>query len=150
MSVIVHASELRRTSNTGYLVSRALVGARLWLHDEALPRACLDGALLLVPGAARELSPGDRGRPLVFLDGSWRQTRRMFRKLEPLRRATPTRLPEGAACEHRLRRATVRGGLATLEAAARALGLVEGAAHERALMGLMDSLVERMRRLRGF
>lgn len=150
VSVVVHSGELRRSTNTGFLVTRALLGARLLPHDGPLPRERFEGALLLMPGAARELSPGDRGRPLVFLDGSWRQARRIFRKTDALRAATPVRLPEGAALEHRLREATVRGGLATLEAAARALGIVEGPAHERALLRVMEALVTRMRRLRGF
>jgi DTW domain-containing protein YfiP len=77
-------------------------------------------ALADVEGAVdvREMKPAT----LVVPDGTWRQARRIRRKL-----ALPcVTLPPGAPTEYALRSDAHEGGLATLEAIARALVLLDG------------------------
>jgi DTW domain-containing protein YfiP len=62
--------------------------------------------------------------------------------------AEPVKLPAGMPSRYGLRRAPREGTLSTLEAVARALGLLEGAAIERQMMAAFDKWVERATRVR--
>ena len=145
VTFVFHASELRRSTNTGFLAARAL-GAERRVHDGPL-----DGVrgLLLVAGAGRVLEPGDRGTPLTFLDGSWRQVRRMVRKRRELQALTPVSLPVRDESSYPLREGRRFDELSTLEAAAIAMGIVESPEHETALRTLLDAFVQRTLELRG-
>lgn len=145
ITFVFHANELRRSTNTGYLAALAL-GAEQRVHDGDLTGV---SGMLLVAGAGRVLSASDRGTPLTFLDGSWRQVRRMVRKRRELQRLTPVSLPVRRASAYRLREGQRFDELSTLEAAAIAMGIVESAAHERALRTLFDVFVQRTLALRG-
>lgn len=145
VSFVFHTNELRRSTNTGFLAALAL-GAERRVHRG--PLHGLSG-LLLVPGAARVLQPKDRGTPLTFLDGSWRQVSRMVRKRSELQELTPVSLPVEEASVYPLREGGRFDELSTLEAAAIAMGIVESADHERALRRLLNVFVERALSLRG-
>ena len=145
VSFVFHANELRRSTNSGYLAALAL-GASMRVHAGDL--GGLSG-LLLFAGASRVLTPADRGTPLTFLDGSWRQVSRMLRKRTELQRLTPVSLPVRQASEYPLREGGRFDELGTLEAAAIAMGIVESADHEDKLRALLEAFVERTLTLRG-
>ena len=84
-----------------------------------------------------------------MLDGTWRQTRRMFAKLPALHALPRLTLPPKAAPVLRLRVSTFSEGRSTLEAIADALGMIEGEAVALPLHRLHALYVERVFRARG-
>lgn len=151
--IVRHCAEIPKTSNTGRIAARALVGSAL--VDHGVAGAPLDLRPLLGPGA-RVLYPGTRveERPevttLVVLDGSWSQVRGMRRRIPPLGEVPSFSLPAPGVVPLRMRRGQEPEQLATIEAIGAALELLgepEPAARLRALFAVM---AERMRDLRGF
>lgn len=108
--------------------------------------------LLLEPDGAplREVAAADpRPITLLVVDGTWRQARRTTNREPALAAATRVRLPEGPPGRYRLRDSGAPDLLATLEAVARALGVLEGPALQGHLEGVFELMVERTLRLRG-
>lgn len=147
-----HASEIRRTTNSGRWAATALSAPVL--DYGLLGTAALDEGPLSLPGTwvlfpSPFPTPPTAGRPerLVVLDASWSQARRMLQRV-PVLRAMP-RLSLPAPPAERLRAPTVEGGMSTLEAVARALEWLERPADARRLDALMAAAVARQRRLRG-
>jgi DTW domain-containing protein len=151
--VLMHHIEQRRSTNTGRLVARLLEGAEIRVRGEieASSRPPLPGGrrLVLYPGpGARELSPDDaRGEPVLLLvpDGNWNQARRAFRRDPDAQGAEPVILPPGAPSRYSLRRPPGGAGVSTLEAVARALGILEGPEIERRMMEAFDARAMRVR-----
>ena len=80
---------------------------------------------------------------LVVPDGSWRQADKIAQR-EPVLKALPTVvLPDMGPSRYRLRNEPREGGLATFEAIARALRILEGEATYAALDALFTEMVER-------
>jgi DTW domain-containing protein YfiP len=63
---------------------------------------------------------------LIVPDGNWRQASRVRQRVGGLRDVPCVSLPAGAPSRYRLRAEAHDTGLATIEAIARALGLLEG------------------------
>lgn len=154
--LLTHRIERTRSTNTGRLVARLVEGAEVRVRGEIAPRPrppLPEGRRLVLfpsPGA-RALSPDDaRGEPVVLLvpDGNWNQARRAVHRDADAQGAEPVTLPQGAPSRYGLRRAPHEGALSTLEAVARALGLLEGAAVERRMMEAFDVWVHRATRVR--
>ncbi|WP_437675078.1 tRNA-uridine aminocarboxypropyltransferase [Sorangium sp. So ce131] len=154
--LLTHRVERTRSTNTGRLVARLLDGAEVRVRGEIAPQPrppLPEGRRLVLfpsPGA-RALSPEDtRGEPVVLLvpDGNWNQARRALHRDPDARGAEPVTLPQGAPSRYGLRRAPHEGALSTLEAVARALGVLEGAAIERRMMEAFDVWVHRATRVR--
>jgi tRNA-uridine aminocarboxypropyltransferase len=79
----------------------------------------------------------------VFLDATWSQARRMFRKLAQLRGLPILRLPEAPMPVARLRESPAPGMVSTIEAVAGALRLLEGDAAAAPLEALFAVAVQR-------
>ena len=89
-------------------------------------------------------------KKLLVLDGTWRQTRKMFSKLPALHGVPKVQLPPGGAAKVlRLRESTFEEGRSTLEAIAEAIELLEGADVAAPLYALHSDYVERVFRARG-
>jgi len=148
-----HASEIRRTTNTGRWVALAL-GAPILDYglagSEALDERPLGepGTWLLFPSAAPSRLGAERPRRLVVLDASWAQARRMTQRVAALRSLPRLSLPPPPPRE-RLRTPPRREGMSTIEAVARALELLGHAGAAAALDRVLAAAVERQRRLRG-
>jgi hypothetical protein len=114
-------------------------------HETVLP--AMAGAWLVYPlGEPLAEPPVPPPRTLVFLDATWSQARRMYRKLDGLRGLPILHLPDAPMAAARLRASPGPGRVSTLEAVARALRLVEGDAVADPLDQLFDVAVERARR----
>jgi DTW domain-containing protein YfiP len=113
----------------------------------ALPLAG-EGTLLLTPDA-KSTNPAAPPRRLVLLDGTFRQARRMFKKIPELRNLQPYAL---SAVDHRvpgLRRPPRGDGLSTIEAIARALAQFEAPEVAAPLLGAYTEFVRRAELARG-
>lgn len=158
--VLRHRKERHRTTNTGRLVPLTLVQGEIQLFGERSD--VLDAsrwtepgrrALLLYPGAgARILAPDDSAREpvtLVVPDANWRRAFKLAEHDERLRGLERVALPPGPPSAYRLRRHPDERYLATFEAVARALGILEGAELQSRLERVFALLVERTLQSRG-
>lgn len=156
LALILHQREWKKSTNTGRLALLALDNACHLLRGQPetpLDLAALDDParrlLLLFPREdAVPLTPAlvaEDPRPvtLVVPDGNWSQARRVVRR-EPLLASTPAVLPPpGPPTRYRIRDETTEEGMATAEAIARALGVLEGLEVQREIERLFDLMVER-------
>lgn len=155
--IVQHVTELRLTSNTGRLAALALPNACIQSYGGGEP---FDGSVLLAEPAALLYSAAASGRSgaapelppiskLVVLDGSFRQARRMYKRIEALRLLPELALPAPVVVPHRLRQPPHEAGMSTLEAIAHAIALLEGPEVAAPLHALQADFVQRMDALRG-
>jgi DTW domain-containing protein YfiP len=160
--LLVHYREARKPSNTGQLAARCLErsSAEIFgkrgqvleapvIGDDELP-------LLLFPDddavPISQHAAGEQPIALFVPDGNWRQASKVRRRVPGLGAIQCVTLPEAGPTEYRLRAEPREGGLATLEAIARALGILEGDAGprtERAMLAVFRVMVERTLWFRG-
>lgn len=153
--VIRTAREAPQPTNTGRLVPLALAGGEVrergWetLRTEELVdpvRRPVRRTLLLFPGAdSRELRREDAEEPvtLVVPDGTWRAARRMAVREPALAALARVHLPPGPPSRYTLRSHPDPHCLATFEAVARALGILEGREIEARLEHVFALFVDR-------
>jgi DTW domain-containing protein len=160
--LVMHRREWKKPTATGPLALAVLANSELRIQgnrEEPLNFRDLDRAerrtLLLYPGEgapvlSRSLLSGDpRSVNLVVTDGSWRQASRMGRRLPGLEHATMVRLPEGAETAWGVRRECHPEGLATFEAIAQALGILESVEVQESMETLFRLMVARTLQARG-
>jgi DTW domain-containing protein YfiP len=154
--LVMHHREFTKTTATGPLALLTLKNSELRIHgNRECPLDCRDlvvperRTLLLYPGddvpvLDQKLLAQD-GRPvtLVVPDGNWRQASRMGRRLPGLENAGMVRLPPGRPSEWGIRREHHEEGLATFEAIARAMGIIESPAVREGMEALFRLMVQR-------
>jgi DTW domain-containing protein YfiP len=86
---------------------------------------------------------------LIVPDGSWRQTMRIVKRLDPNEKIPRVILPPGPPSNYRLRTSRKEGGVCTFEAIARSLGIIEGKIVQEKLETFFDAMVERVLWTRG-
>ncbi len=150
--LIRHVTELKLTHNTGRFAALALPNSRLLSYgggpsfDSAGLREP-STALLYCSGPARPVSFVPRR--LVVLDGSFRQARRMYKRVPALRELPELTLPALAVAPTRLRQPPRPEGMSTIEAIAEALALLEGPERAEPLRAFYAELVRRADYMRG-
>lgn len=161
LCVVLHRQEFHKTTNTGIVATRCLNDSLVVVHggsgrrDAPTLRPPLQGkAVLLFPAAnAQVLTPDfarDQPITLVVPDGTWRQAVRMARRIDWMAELPRVTLPESnQRTAYHLRGSERAGGLATMEAIARALGVLEGDEVQRELERVFGLLVERTLYARG-
>ena len=162
LALVVHQGEIHKPTNTGQLAARCLERSTVTItggrdqHPELPPVARDEQAVLLYPDddAVPIAHYAEAGRPIVLVvpDGTWRQASKMRRRMPELAALPCVSLPEAAATEYRLRAEHRAGGLATFEAIARALCVLEGAAGpaiEAAMLAVFRVMVDRTLWFRG-
>lgn len=152
--IVRHTKERLRTSNTARVAALALARAQMLdieaASDPIDPAPFREpGTWLLYPGHERAERPYPAPRKLVVLDGSWRQTRRMFLHMPALRGLPVLSLPPPAIAPARLREQQRPEGHSTLEAIAAAIRFIEGEEAARPLEGLREEFVRRVLEVRG-
>jgi len=158
----MHTAEEVLTSNTARLTVKALTHSELRIRGRKNQPMSTAGfvepgrhALLLFPSPyAAELNPEfvarlDGPATLIVPDGSWTQTKRFVRR-EPAFAGIPhVTLPPGPPSQYRLRAQADTARLCTLEAVARAIGILENPAAQARLEELLRVMVERTLQSRG-
>jgi len=86
---------------------------------------------------------------LIFPDGNWRGAGKMCRRDPVMAKLPKVKLPPGPLTRYLVRKETKAEGLATIEAIARALGIVENAATQAQLEALLRLMVDRTLASRG-
>jgi DTW domain-containing protein YfiP len=150
--LIRHITELKLTHNTGRFAALSLPNSRILAYGggDSFDESSLaepGTALLYCTGSARPLPFAPRR--LIVLDGSFRQARRMYKRVAALRALPEFTLPAPAVTPTRLRQPTLPGGMSTIEAIATALSLLEGPERAAPLWALHAELVRRADRMRG-
>ncbi len=161
--LFLHRAEERKPTNTGRLATRCLVNSEVMVRGDreaaATPFVTPPGTrpLLLFPHEDAPLLSSfvPDGRPITLLvpDGNWRQASKVRNRVPGLRDVPCVSLPAGAPSTYRLRAEAHPNGMATLEAIARVLRVLEGEERgpdvERALLHVFDAMVERTLWARG-
>ena len=153
--LVMHRRELAKPTATGPLALRALANSELRVHghqDRPVDLRDLHTGerrvLALYPSEdARPLGPAlrladDRPITVIVPDGSWRQAQKALRRIPGLDQAERVTLPAGPPTRYRLRREPKAGGLATFEAIARVLGILESPEVQTTLEAFFDQMVE--------
>lgn len=151
--LIMHRLEARKSTNTGRFAALCLANSQLVLRGDGerpdAPFVCDDGSrpLLLFPHPdAQPLArPAAHEGPitLVVPDGTWRQASKVRKRVPGLDGLPCVALPPEGPSDYRLRRWPHEEGLSTLEAVARAMGVLEGEGVRRELERVLRVMVER-------
>ncbi|MDB5390039.1 MAG: domain containing protein [Planctomycetaceae bacterium] len=160
--VLMHSSEEVLTSNSARLAVKALTNSEIRIHgrkDERMSSVGLTvegrDSLLLYPSLdAVELNADFVSKlngpvNLVVPDSNWRQTRKFVRREAGLIGMPHVKLPAGKPSEYLLRQQPNANSLCTLEAIARAVGILESPEAQAGLEFLLRVLVERTLWVRG-
>ncbi|MFO0917631.1 MAG: tRNA-uridine aminocarboxypropyltransferase [Planctomycetaceae bacterium] len=160
--ILMHTSEEVLPSNTARLVARSLTNSEIRINGRKGDRLSTLGliedsrqSLLLYPSAeATELSPefvSTLTRPvnLIVPDGKWRQTQKFARRESALAGIPQVRVPIGEPSRYRLRTQPNPKSLCTLEAIARAVGILESPAAQEQLETVLSVKVARTMQSRG-
>jgi DTW domain-containing protein YfiP len=154
--IVRHEREGWKSTGTARVALQALTRSRLVEYSEdgaqsdAALAALAGDAALLFPETGVEAGPlHETPARLIVLDGTWRQTRRMLKRLPSLAAVPRLVLPPKAEAPLRLRESEDPRGRSTLEAIADALGMLEGEAASAPLHALHALFVERVFRARG-
>ncbi len=131
--ILQHVGERFHPFNTARIVKKALVHCRLIVdHNRRMGARHLpigEGAGLLYPGAnapsLAQLSPGERPKQLVIVDGTWHQAKTIVRDVPQLRGLPCFRLTPTTPGQYRIRREPDAQSLSTLEATVAALRTLE-------------------------
>ena len=145
--IVRHVLEGRKSTNTVRVAGLAIAPCEILDYDgpdEALDAqlATLSEACLLFPGGDTPSTPL-AVKNVVVLDGTWRQARKMFRKLPALSKMPRLSVPTPPVAPRRLRHSDDDSHMSTLEAMAQAIGYFGQAADAEALHQLHRLWVER-------
>jgi DTW domain-containing protein YfiP len=154
--VLMHSSEEVLTSNSARLTVKALANSEIRIHGRKNERMSTEGlrtdgrhSLLLYPSPeAVELNAELVSRltgpvNLIVPDSNWRQTRKFVRREPSLIGIQHVKIPEGRPSEYRLRHQPNANSLCTLEAIARAIGILESVEAQEELEFVLRVMVER-------
>ncbi|MBM3845421.1 MAG: DTW domain-containing protein [Verrucomicrobia bacterium] len=160
--ILMHQRERVRTTNTARLAQLTIPGCEIrvrGLKDAPLSLEGLGGTsrqpLLLFPTEdAVELNESfvrqlTQPVQLIVPDGTWGQAAKVTKREPGLAGVPRVKLPTGSPTQYGLRRSTKPEGLATFEAIARALGILEGGELQKRLEAVFLLMVERTLRSRG-
>jgi DTW domain-containing protein len=152
--LLIHRDELRKPTNTGQLAALCLSNSEVVCRNLQKPQwAEQSQPLFLFPHPdampLTEWVKSEKPITLIVPDGTWRQASKTRNRTPELRNVPCVSLPAGDRSTYRLRTEHRDDGLATMEAIARAFGLLEGADVERALSNVFRHAVDRTLWVRG-
>lgn len=156
--VVIHRLEARKPTNTGLLGAACLANSRVLVrgHEGQPTSVDLDPAtepLLLFPAddalPLTAFAASTKPITLIVPDGNWRQASKVRKRVAGLRGVPCVTLPADEPSAYRLRAEAHDHGLATIEAIARAMGVLEGPHVRSALEAVFRAMVERTLWARG-
>lgn len=157
--LFMHHFEDRKSTNSGRLATRCLANSEVNLRGRLgepgasfVPEPGRRSLLLFPHEDARPLTEfvgSNEPLTLVVPDGTWRQASKVRNRVAGLSELPCVSLPHGEPSRYRLRFEAHGTGLSTLEAIARALGVLEGMHLQKALEGVFETVVDRILWSRG-
>jgi DTW domain-containing protein YfiP len=150
--VVMHRAEERKSTNTGALAARCIARSEIVVrgHEDRPSRFEVAGAtqpVLLFPHEdavpLARFARSERPITLVVPDGTWRQASKVRARVPGLRDIPCALLPVESPSTYRLRVESDPTRLSTIEAIARAMGLLEGMHVRRAIERVFRTMVER-------
>lgn len=162
ITLVVHAKELKRTTNTGRLALEALTNSEMRIRGKE--RETLDLTDLLIPEYrtllfypsenAIELNQqlvAESSLPiqLIVPDGNWRQASKVHYRHHELGNIPRVMISTPNQASAHMRAETTEAGMATLEAIAHALGIIEGEEIKKTLMDFYQKKLEATLKGRG-
>lgn len=143
--ILQHPQESRHALGTARIAHLGLTRCTLTAGEQLAAGDPADIALIYPGQGSQPLSilKDQPPRPLLFLDATWRKTRRMLFESPALATLPRYALESPPLSRYRIRREPSTTALSTLEAIVYTLGQLEDA-HERyaPLLQVMDSLIE--------
>lgn len=146
MSLIIHAKEMKRTTNTGRLALQALTNSQMIVRGSTTERVDLSSLLdpnyetyVLFPSDdALNLEDLQPQKPvqLIVSDGNWRQASKLNTRHPELGHLPRVKIGAANTAKYHLRKEHFSEGLSTLEAIALAFRIVEGEAVGDSLLAL--------------
>ena len=156
ISLIIHAKELKRTTNTGTLALKALTNSELIIRGKLDAPADLtsmldseyhhllfypaDEAIELTADFVKNISAPIN---LIVPDGNWRQASKVHYRHSELKQITRVMIKDENTATQHLRAESSKHGMATLQAIAFALGIIEGPQVKLDLLDLYQLKLER-------
>lgn len=162
ISLVIHAAELKHTTNTGRLAVKSLTNSEMRVRG--FERTRLDLSDLLSPNYRTFLFyPSDDALELnqnlvlqselpiqlIVPDGSWRQAFKVHSRHPELKDVPRVMISTPNTSKHHMRNETNEYGMATLQAVALALGIIEGPEVKEKLMRLYQAKLEQTLQSRG-
>jgi len=160
--LVIHSKELKRTTNTGRLALEALTNSEMRIRGKE--RETLDLSSLLSPAYRTLLFyPSDNAVELnhefieggklpiqlIVPDGNWRQASKVHYRHQELQDIPRVKISTPNKAQFHLRAENTESGMSTLEAIARALGIIEGPQVQDELMKLYQKKLEETMKGRG-
>lgn len=151
LSLVIHSKELKRTTNTGTLAVESILSAKTFIRGK--PNEPLDANSLLVPGYrsvlfypstdAIELNQDFLNQSplpihLIVPDGNWRQASKVHYRISEFSHLPRVMIKSETKAVDLIRAESKPNGMATLEAIAYALGIIEGEAVKNSLLELYE------------
>ncbi len=162
LSLVVHAKELKRTTNTGRLAIRALTNSKMYVRGKE--RETLDLShflnddyqpLFFYPTENAEeltkdfLSQFSKPIHLIVPDGNWRQASKVHIRHKELSHIPRVKISSQNTSTAHLRAEHMTEGMATLEAIAHAMKVIEGEDTFQSLIGVYNAKLDRTLQGRG-
>lgn len=160
--LIIHSKELKRTTNTGRLAAKALINSEVRIRGKEHEALNLSDLLsptyrtfLFYPSEdALELndelvSSSTLPIQLIVPDGNWRQASKVHYRHHELNHIPRVKISTPNPANLHMRAETTAAGMATLEAIASALGIIEGDKVKKELMDFYQRKLEETLRGRG-
>ncbi len=156
VSLIIHYKELKRTTNTGTLALRALINSQIFIRGQinqpldfsselysnfrsVLFYPCDEAVELNADFVNESLLPIQ----LIVPDGNWRQASKVHYRHPELKHLPRVMIKSLNTETHHLRAEHMPEGMATLQAIAYALGVIEGSAVQNELLKLYHLKLEK-------
>lgn len=162
VTLIVHAKELKRTTNTGRLALLALTNSEMRIRGEDREPLLLNDLLtsnyrtfLFFPSEdaveldSKLVTGGTFPIQLLVPDGNWRQASKVNTRHPELKDVVRVKISSPNLAELHMRTETTSAGMATLEAIACALGIIEGEDVKKVLMRFYTRKLEETLKGRG-
>lgn len=167
VSLIIHASEFGRSSNTGRRLAEILPNSEVSIQgslegpplSQSLTLGDAHGVIIFPGRQAKPLTPERIGRlqetvrsgklTLFVPDGNWNQATHMMKRIPLLANLPAIELTNQQLGALRMRQNMQIGRMSTFEAVAKVLGLIEDPTIEERLMEYYSRVVTRMLMMRG-